>query len=240
MKPPRPPLWSYLFLVDPARAQANLDLIRDSGLATAVPNLWQLCLGVARMAHRIAFRSETIGMSRSQPVRPSWRARLMAIRPLRLPFLLAEGSVAPWDLSGLTSSPERLVRHLLGTHHDAHQFAYDLEILRHYPNKLEDLLRRARAVVAHDDRRGRWLRDLCVFEGYHESLLAAVEAATEGGIALGADEADDADVSFDAHLRWCAQQPATPRATWDALRAGRWRLADPLLQTGGPAADAVA
>lgn len=224
----RPPAWAYLFLVDPARAQRNLELIRASGLATAVPNLWQLCLGVARMAHRIAFRSETIGMSRSQQVRPNPRARLLAVRPLRFPFLLAHGSIAPWDLSGLTSSPERLLRHLLGTHHDAHQFVYDLEILRHYPGALEELARRARAVVTRDDRHARWLRDLCVFDGYHEALLATAEAALRDGVHLPPDEADDPDVSFDAYLRWCAQQPPSPRATLEAWRAGRWRLTAPL------------
>lgn len=228
----RPPAWAYLFLVDPARAQRNLDLIRASGLATAVPNLWQLCLGVARMAHRIAFRSDTIGTSRAQRVRANPRARLLAVRPVRFPFLLAHGSIAPWDLSGLTSSPARLIRHLLGTHHDEHQFVYDLEILRHYPGALDALARRARAVVTRDDRHARWLRDLCVFEGYHEALLAAVEAALRDGVHLPADEADDPDIAFDAYLRWCAQQPPTPSATLAAWRAGRWRLTAPLADPG--------
>ena len=51
--------------------------------------------------------------------------RASSRRWLRGPFLLREGSIAPWDLSGLLSTPERLMTHMLGTHHDGLQFVYD-------------------------------------------------------------------------------------------------------------------
>ena len=68
-----------------------------------------------------------------------------------------------------------------------------------------------------------WLRDLCVYEGYHEQLLAAVEQAVAGQPLLSPAEADDPDISFVAYMGWCAQQPASLRESlaevWRALPA---------------------
>ena len=140
----RTPVHAFLLLLRPDRVRFNLEAVRQAGLVERVPNLWQIELGVLRMWHRIAFRPETIGMSAAHPVRSGWRARLLEKRPLRFPFLLREGSVAPWDLSGLLSTPERLVRHMLGTHHDGNQFVYDLQMLSIHPGCTEDLLGHAR------------------------------------------------------------------------------------------------
>lgn len=221
----RTPLHAYLILLRPGRVRANLAAVERAGLVEDVPTLWQIEVGVLRMWHRILFRPETIGMSRSHAVRPGWRARWLEKRPLRFPFLLAEGSVAPWDLSGLLSTPERLIRHMLGTHHDGNQFVYDLQMLSMHPGRVDELLRQARAVVENQDpKRAAWLRDLVVYENYHETLLEVVERAASEGVALPADEAADPDISFLAYLRWCAQQPETPAETWRAWRAGRLDL----------------
>lgn len=217
----RAPLHAYLILLRPSRIRENLEAVRRAGLVETVPNLWQIELGVLRMWHRILFRPETIGMSAAHAVRPGWRARLLEKRPIRFPFLLREGSVAPWDLSGLLSTPERLICHMLGTHHDGNQFVYDLQMLGVHPGRTEELLERARAVVENrDPKRAAWLRDLVVYEDYHETLLAVVERAMEEGVDLPPDEAADPDISFLAYLRWCAQQPATPAEAWRAWRAG--------------------
>ncbi|MFT7621505.1 MAG: hypothetical protein ACI9WU_000668 [Myxococcota bacterium] len=217
--------YTWLLLFRPARVQANLDVVRDAGLVKVTPNLWQICLGVLRMWHRILFRSETIGLCGEQPRRKGWRARLFEPRLLRGPFVLMAGSVAPWDLSGLLSSPDRLIRHLVGTHHEQLQFVYDLQILRAHPGRMEQLHRETLAVIERDDRRSRWLRDLCVYEGYHEQLLEVVQANLAGDFGAETPFADNADVSFVGYLDWCAAQPDNPRDAWRAWRAGTLRFA---------------
>jgi hypothetical protein len=162
-------------------------------------------------------------------VRPSWRARLLEIKAIRLPFLLAERAVAPLDFTGMASPPEQVIRHLLGAHHDANQFVYDLELLA-LQGRLGELHAAVRDVVERDTARSRWLRDLTVFEGYHESLLAAVERALADGPAMTPDEARDPDISFAAYLRWCARQPETPAATLRAWREGRFSFESQLAE----------
>jgi len=219
------PLLAYLVLLRPARIARALDAIRTARLVDPVPTLFQIELGVLRMWHRILFRPETIGTAAAHPVRDDRWARLLERRWLRFPFLLREGSVRPWDLSGLLSTPEQLTTHLLGTHHDGLQFVYDLQILSAYPGAIDELLRRARAVVEHDTKHSRWLRNLCVYERYHETLLEVVERAARDGVTLPPEQASDPDISFLAYLRWCALQPATPRDAWRAWRAGRLSFA---------------
>jgi hypothetical protein len=214
------PMLARLLLLQPDRVARNLEQVERAQLFDAVPNLWQLSLGVLRMWHRMAFRPDSIGTCREFEVRSTWRAQLLQFRPLRFPFLLAEGAVTPWDLTGLLSSRERMIRHLLGAHHDDHQFVYDLELLACYPGALEELHHRARTVVEQRDARSDWLRDLTVFERYHDNLLAAVERALDGDFSLPPGQADDPDISFSAYLRWCARQPSCPADTWQALSQG--------------------
>ena len=216
--------WHRWVLLYPRRIEHNLRCAQEAGLVEAVPNLWQITLGVLRMWHRLLFRPETIGTSRHDAARATWRAQLLRRRPVRFPFLWMERAVAPLDFSGLASPPERIIRHLLGAHHDANQFAYDLELLSCHEGKLEDLLDQARRVAREDTPRSRWLRDLTVFEGYHERLLAAVERAVENGVALSDADRDDPDISLSAYLRWCARQPRTPAETWAARRIGVYTI----------------
>jgi hypothetical protein len=213
----RAPWPTRLLLLDPDRIVARLARYEEAGLITRAPNPWQLTLGVLRMWHRVLFRSETIGCSTSHAVRKSWRARLLSYRPLRFPFLLHERAVAPWDLTGLFSDPERVVRHLLGAHHDGLQFVYDLQILAAEPKWLGAVREEARAIVEGRHPRASWLRDLVVYEGYHENLLEAVEAALAGQPQLSPREANDPDLAFFGYLEWCAQQPETPAETLKAL-----------------------
>jgi hypothetical protein len=228
----RLPWHAYLVLLRPRRVAEALDAVRRAGIVAQVPSLWQIELGVLRMWHRIVFRSETIGMTTTWPVRNDPWARLLEHRPIRFPFLLRAGSVRPWDLSGLTSTPEQLTRHLLGTHHDGSQFVYDLEVLSVYPGALEALHERAREVVEHDTPRTRWLRNLCVYERYHETLLEVLERTLRAGHSLPPDDSDNPDISFRAYLGWCARQPATPRETWRAWRRGHFSFApDPRAET---------
>jgi len=234
---PRAPLPRFArgILFDADRVERRLDEIARSGLVPRVPNAWQIALGVLRMWHRLIFRSEEIGTSASRP-RPSWRARLLHYRPLRFPFLLAERAVAPHDFSGLLSDRERVLRHLVGAHHEGAQLVYDLEMLSVDPGAIAELVKRAREVVENDTPRTRWLRDLTVYEGYHEALLAAAERALRGQFDYPPERAADPGTRFVAYLAWCARQPATYEDTLAAFRAGRYTIADGLLDAGGEAA----
>ncbi len=156
--PTNTPWYVHAILVQPAKIRANLERVCAT-FDLPRPNDWQLCLGVLRLWHRLAFRTDTVGTSRAGAVRRTWRARAMAWRALRLPCLLVEGAVVPLDFTGLRSSPERLIRHLLGAHHDHNQFVYDFEVLAGH-GALEHARRAAREVVECDDARSRWLRDL--------------------------------------------------------------------------------
>ena len=215
------PWYVRVLLGDPERILLHLDRMRAHGVVDVAPNPWQLCLGVLRLWHRSIFRMETVGTSPGGAVRATWRARLLANRAVRLPFLLAERAVAPLDFTGLRNSPERLIRHLLGAHHDGNQFVYDLEILAGH-GRLGQLRDAVAALLANDTPRARWLRDLTVFEGYHETLAAAVEQAIATGPAMSARDAENPDLSFRAYLTWCARQPATPSDTLAAWRTGRF------------------
>lgn len=213
------PAWSWALLF-PRDIQRALDRVEKARLVPRTPTLWQIGLGVARMWHRVLFRSDTIGTCSAHAVRSTWRARALTARPLRFPFLVRERAIAPLDFSGLASSRERILRHLLAAHHDGSQFAYDLEMLAIHEGALEELKERAERVVSGSDPRAEWLRDLVVFEGYHESLLAAVERALREGKACDGDDTRDPDISFLAYLRWCAAQPQTPAETLRAVLGG--------------------
>ncbi len=217
------PWFAKVLLVDADGIERALVRLRSSGKLRRVPNRWQIALGVARMWHRMLFRSETVGTS-SAPPRRTWLARLVRPRPLRFPFLVVERAIAPLDFSGLLSTRERVLRHLLGAHHDAAQFAYDLEMLMLDEGALDELLSRTRAVVSGADPRAGYLRDLVVFEGYHEALLGAVERALDGDLGLDPRDARDPDISFFGYLEWCADQPATFAETVAALSAGTYTI----------------
>lgn len=220
--PEAPPLWSHLLLFRPRRIRARLDALQRAGaLRGPRPTLWQVFLGVLYMWHRIVFRPQTIGLS-SAAVRDTPRARALRLRPLRGPLLFLGRRVNPLDHTGLGSSTDHVVRHLLGAHHDRADFVYDLEILASEPGALEALEDRLRAIVSGEAPDAAFLRDLCVYEGYHEALLSTVAAWNRG------DPPDlsgaDPDATLRAFLAWCAAQPDRPlgslRASLRQLRVG--------------------
>ncbi|MGZ3423014.1 MAG: hypothetical protein ACXVEE_34450 [Polyangiales bacterium] len=213
-------LWTGALLLFPKQIAENLARVEEAGLVPRAPNLTQLSLGVIRMWLRLVQRPETIGTCKAKPVRSTLRARLLHNRALRFPFLLRERSIAPLDFSGFASSRERILRHLLASHHDENQFAYDLELLAIHPGALVELRERVQRILSGEDPRSEWLRDLVVFEGYHEDLLAAVEHALEHGVRFAPHEADDPDIALTGYLRWCASQPATWREAIPALFRG--------------------
>jgi len=223
------PLFARWILVDPERIAEGLARLRAGGRVRRVPNEWQIFLGVLRMWHRMLFRSHTVGTS-SDPIRRSLRARLFAFRAIRFPFLLYERAIAPLDFSGLLSDRARILSHLLGAHHDRNQFAYDLEMLlaseAEPASVFDELLDRATDVIEGRSPRADFLRDLVVFEGYHEHLRQAARGAREGRFGLDDAERRDPDISFFAYMEWCASQPGDAPATLRAWREGRYSISE--------------
>ncbi|MDP2345444.1 MAG: hypothetical protein Q8O67_31155 [Deltaproteobacteria bacterium] len=195
--------------IEEARARGLLSSAVNRALPSVLPTPPQVARYVQRMWQRLLFASDDVGTS-AMPVRPGWRARLLDHRALRLPFLLKYGSVVPLDLSGLRSSTSTLRRHLLGTHHERLQAVYDLELLAaRDPPALQLLRDECAAVVEQRHEDAELLRDLCVYERYHEQLLALIDAALAGNF-LADEDADDVDLSFFAMLRFCARAASSP------------------------------
>jgi hypothetical protein len=220
------PWYAALILIRPGRIAKNLERIKESKMVGITPVRWQIFLGVLRMLNRVLFHSKSIGTSKTFPIRDNWRARLFQYRFLRGPLLFWEGSVVPLDLSGLASSPERLITHLIGTHHDGDAFYYDLRLLSVHPGMLEELRRRTLEILELDNRRSPWVKDLCVYEQYHQELLAAVERALAGDWSVEPG-LDVVDTSLEGYLDWCASRPSTPKETWKAWRNGTLGLNEP-------------
>lgn len=211
-----------IVLVKPRRVLQHLGQLRAAGVLTTLPTLWQLELLVFRMWNRLIFRSGNVGTSSVHPVRKTWRARVLQYRLLRFPFLLFERAIAPLDHTGLAVDTWRTVRHLLAAHHDRNQFCYDLEILAATPGALEAVRIQAARIVDEDTPRARWLKDLVVFEHYHEDLLLAVERVIGGEALLEGEDLANPDVGFRAAMSWALNQPQTPSDTWLAWRAGSY------------------
>lgn len=209
-----------LLLIRPRTIRERLSDLVAAGVIERAPNLWQIELGVLRMWHRVLFRFDSVGTCAGHARRPGWRARVLAWRPIRAPFLIWERAIAPLDHSGLGVAPERLVGHLLAAHHDRVQFAYDLSMLKATPTLLEAVRDRAAAAATGSTERDRWLQDLTVFQGYHESLREAADAVIRGESILSDDERADPDIAFEAYIAWCLAQPETPAETWRAWRRG--------------------
>jgi hypothetical protein len=219
----RPAAVWYLLLWAPGRVQRRLDALVAKGRIEAAPSLWQVWTGVLYMWWRVAFRSETIGLSDGTRVRDTLRARLLDRRAFRLPALLWERAVNPLDQVGLGSSPEHVIRHLLGAYHPGANALYDLGMLDVDEGALEALRDKLAGVVDGTDPRAAWLRDLVVYEGYHERLLALVDRwLAEGPDALAVDHPDTTLPPF---LAWCRRRPDGLAATLAALKEGRFTLA---------------
>lgn len=206
----------------PDVVKQTLAALKERGDIARAPTLWQVFLGALYMRYRLVFRSETVGLG-DTPVRQTLRARLLDLRPFRAPFLLRERCIAPFEMTGLSLSPDFLERHLLAAHHMDDHGIYDLQLLSLHPGRLERLRRLATEAAEESTPRGRWLADLCVYEGYHRTLLGLIDRAERWDYASH-DVSIPSDSSLVGWLAWCADQPSTPAATWAAWRAGRFTL----------------
>ncbi len=211
--------WWYLLLWSPGRIDARLDRLVQDGVIPRRPNRWQTWLGVVYMWVRVVKRPETIGLSDGAPVRDTPGARRMDRRLIRIPAVLRARAINPADQIGLGSSTRHVIRHVLAAYHPGDNLLYDLAILDAEPGALAMLRARAAAIIDGTDPHAESLRDLAVYEGYHEKLLATVETWMDAG---RTDQRQvHPDTTLPAFLAWCAAQPATPAQTLRAIAAGR-------------------
>lgn len=210
--------WWYALLWCPQRIDTRLDRLVADGVIPKRPTRWQVWLGVVYMWVRVMKRPETIGLSDGAPVRDTAGARRMDRRLVRIPAVIRARAINPLDQTGLGSSAEHVIRHLLGAYHPGQNLLYDLAILDTEPGALDTLRARAAAVVDGTDPQAEALRDLTVYDGYHEKLLDAVVRWMD----QGRDDTTQThpDTTLPAFLAWCAAQPATPAATVQAMARG--------------------
>ena len=207
-RPPVPRLRHRLLLYRADAMREHLSRLHAAGLIDAVPTPFQVFQGVLYMRYRLLFRPESVGVG-STPVRATWRARWLERRHVRFPFLVRERVIAPWDLTGFGSDPAYLHRHLLGAYHPADHAVYDLALLSVHDGALSRLRAEVGAVIDGSHPRAEWLRDLCVYEGYHENLLRLVDRARSEG-AFDAADAIPTDTTLRAFAAWMCARPPHP------------------------------
>ncbi len=199
------PWWAYA-LIRPRRVQAHLEIIA-ARQGQPAPTLWQMLLWTGHMWRRVLLDLDSVGSGGGASVRKTWRARWLRVKAIRALALIGERAIAPLDMSGLATDDDRVMRHLLAAHHDGMEFAYDLEMLSLRPGALARLRVQVEAIVDGRHPRGEWLRDLCVYEGYHERLLAGVDLALSGAL----PRSENPDTSFFAMLDWARSRAPSPR-----------------------------
>lgn len=208
------PLPYHLLLRRPRRIRDTLRRLRQAGTITREPTLFQVWIGVLYMLYRLAFRTDTVGIA-DAPVRDTRRARLLQYRVLRVPVVLALRVVNPFDLVGLGTDPAWLVRHIAGTYHPGDNAVYDVALLTAYPEHLDALSARVRAIRDESHPRARLYKDVCVYAGYHDRLLELIDRFRAGEPVAPA--ALPSDATLPGFVEWMCRQPPTLR---DALRAG--------------------
>lgn len=219
---PRVPLVYHALLWCPGRIQERLQKLEQAGAIDRAPSLYQVWMGVLYMWARVVLRPDSIGLSDDEPVRTTPGAKRLQNRLFRGPAVFRARAVNPLDQVGLGSSTPHIIRHLIGAYHPGDNALYDLQILDVEPGAIEALRERVAAVVDGTDPDSELLRDLCVYEGYHERLLEMVDR----WIALGPDGAHitHPDTTLRAFMAWCASAPPSPAATWRAMRSGSFSL----------------
>lgn len=215
----RIPLIFRLFVHNPELMLKNLALLKEKGHIQEIPTLWQVIQGMAQQWSFTAANLEKLGHDQSHPVRDSAGARLLQPQLLRFIPLLIEGAINPWDRSGLALTPERKMRHILGTHHGGETVMYDMQLLDCYPGALESLRDQLNEILENDTPRSRWLRDLVVYEGYHEALKRVVDRALAGDFTVPEEAPPGDDYTVGSFVDRCLACPVTPEETLRRLIA---------------------
>jgi hypothetical protein len=134
-----------------------------------IPTPWQVKAGFLVML--------PITLGESDRERERSRRTWLGQVPIRVPLQLLYSPRQLMTDTGLTQSPEQLVRHLLCVYHEDAFLGYDLQLLHSHEGGLALLRDEAKKVV--DGHRG-WapiLRNLVAWPGYHRRLIELAEAA---------------------------------------------------------------
>ena len=229
---PAQALFMRFVLRNPERVEWHLKKLYAHGRIDVQPNLWQVTMGVLYMLHRMIFRPATIGLDDS-PVRNTWRAKLLQYRPVRFPFLIWNKAIDPIDLTGLSGTMQRKHSHLVGAYHPGDNALYDLECMTCDPEALQALRADVVNILENPSARAAFLKDLTVYEGYHERLLTLIDRALVGDFAPAVGKEDHPDTTLRGFLRWCATQPETPESTLHAFLRGELHFGPGLTSDSG-------
>ncbi len=215
----------YAVLWRPDRLVDNLRMLYLRGHTEGVPNLWQVFQGTWFYWYRYFFRSGTVGLDTQHQVRDTFLAKMLQNKALRTPVLFAWGATGPrLDITGLAVPVDYKVRHLIGAYHPGDNAVYDLQYVDCFPGKLEELRDWVVKVLDEDTPGHRFVKDLNIYEHYHERLLWQVQEALEGRFSVAAENAHNPDTSTTVHVRWCLNAPATPEETAEAIAQGTYNF----------------
>ncbi len=212
----------YLLLHNPRLLQKNLGLLKERGHIQEIPTLWQVVQGISHMWRFTVANVDAIGTSQEAPVRDNPRAHLLKNQFIRFFALMAEGSINPLDRTGLALTPKRKMRLVLVTFHATGEMAqtviYDLQLLDCYPGALKTLGQRLEKLLKQPDARDEWIKDMAVYEGYHEDLVPVVKRCLKGDFVVHVPtqrEGDDYTVT--SFVERCLGFPPTPAETLEKL-----------------------
>ena len=199
---------------DPTEKQRRLDHLRREGLITEVPTNWQILVGTYRMfvdflvpGSRDLYRQTGKSFTWQQVLR----------------FL--DEPCAVMDPVGLHAPKESILSHLVQvTHHEA---AYDVELLRMFPQGVEELVAEVRQLVEGTHPRQVAIDAIVEHDDYHARLLAALEGYLEDPVAnellIVMDPPPGGEEVFafgrehfstpSRFFRYCQRMPSTPLAT---------------------------
>lgn len=203
----------HLLLHNPKLLQKNLRLLKERGHIREIPTLWQVFQGMAQQWWYTVNNLETLGHDFENPIRDSIGAKLLQPHAMRFLPLMIEGAINPADRTGLALTPERKMRHILGTHHPPETVIYDLQLLDCYPGALDTLRAKLVAIIEGDDFKSRWLKDLVVYEGYHESILPTVDRAIAGDFSVSLPPRPGDDFTVGSFAERCLACPPKPDGT---------------------------
>lgn len=198
------PVW-FVLLWCPGRIERRLAALEAEGVLARAPSRWQVWMGVLYMWTRVVRRPETIGLATHEPVRATTGAKRLQNRLVRGVAVFRGRVVNPLDQIGLGSSDAHVTRHLLGAYHPGDNALYDLYLLHTTPGAIDALADAVQAVVDGTHPHAEHLRDLCVYEGYHERLLGMVRRWQAEG--PPADPSMHPDTTLPGFMGWCAAQP---------------------------------
>ncbi len=140
----------------------RIEAFRDAGLLDTVPTPWQMALGSYKMMFE--FLVPTSKVVYDNTGKSFWWQQLLR---------LVDEPSAVMDPIGLFAPKQAIISHLIQVIH--YRAAYDVELLRMFPNGVEDLIAEVQAIVDGDHPRQAALEAIREEANYHHALLDALK-----------------------------------------------------------------